>query len=167
MKGIILHGRKLLPQGHLSPDMRKRIASMVSLLNNDYYDVLVITGGVTNKLNKSEAEVIFNDIKHLVNIQVLLEDRSKTTLENIKNTRELIESSNCDHFSVITSKCSVRRFKRLYKLYMPEHFHKLSFEGAENTSTFVSFLMEAVLYAISIIDPKERLMRPFIKLFRS
>jgi hypothetical protein len=167
MKCVILHGSKLLPSGSLSSEMQNRIEVLLDLLNSRKYDLLVITGGISGKVQKCESEVIFSQVKDLINIPVRLESDSKTTVQNILKTSKLLEADNIEHLSVITGKTSLRRVKRLYKLYMPQYVNRIEFFGASASRPFKSFVWEAILYVVYLLDPKEYWMRPFINYFRS
>ena len=167
MKGIILHGNKLLPDGSLSLDMKNRIAAMLNLINNDSFDLVIVTGGKTRKGFVSEAEAILDDIQNIISTQILLEDKSRTTYENIKYLKDYLDTNICDEYIVITSKNSLRRFKYLYKKHLPEYFGKIRFVTANNENNLKTFIYECLLYVWQLFDPNEKLARPFVRFFRS
>jgi len=167
MKYIILHGSKLLPTGNLSPDMQNRIGILKDVLKREKHDLLIISGGISSKVQIPESQVILDNIKDFIDIPVKLESTSKTTVQNILNSLKHIESSDIDQITVITSKGSFRRVKRLYKLYVSQYFNRIEFVVAENTASFKTFVWEALIYVVYLIDPKEFWMRPFINHFRS
>ncbi|NMB70396.1 DUF218 domain-containing protein [candidate division WWE3 bacterium] len=171
MHGIILHGSKLTSKGDLSVVMLARINVLMHIAGQGSFDFLVITGGVTRRRFQSEALSIYNIIKSSVsfpnNLPVIIEDNSRTTRENIINTKKLIETRSFESLTVITGADSYRRFRRLYRLHMPEHFSKINFEVAENISGFRSFFKECVFYACSIWDPNEFFLKPILRIFRS
>lgn len=167
MKCIILHGAKLHSSGELHSDLVNRIHLLLDIISKDKYDLLVITGGISGKAPKSEAEAILDYLQPGLTLPVKLETISKTTVQNIKYTFRLLEKENIESLTVITSKCSLSRFKRLYKYYVPHYLDKVTFMGADNTHPLAVFVREAVLGALYLINPREYFINPFLKVFRS
>jgi len=167
MKCIILHGTKLHPSGVLPQDLLKRIEVLHNLLRNDPHDLLVISGGISGKAPKPEAVAISEYLGNTIDIPLKLETNSKTTVQNIKNTFRLIEGEKINKLTVITSKSSLQRFKHLYKYYFPAYYENITFVAAENTRPLITFIYEAFLSALYLINPREYFISPFLKIFRS
>jgi len=94
----IIFGKKL-QHNQVDLEYKQRITAAYQALENHHPKTLIFQGGVTQKNTLSEAQAglkyfnsLFTETQSLQkkNVKLLLEDRSKNTLENLKQTRKLL-----------------------------------------------------------------------------
>jgi len=165
---IIVHGQKPPRSGEMSPAFQKRLEKALNLLYVEKISFLVITGGQTKKNTLSEAEQGFHYINKRLAFPTILESESKTTYENVINTKKILKNISFDNLIIITSAERLKRIRYLYKKNWPEVYSKATFLGAGNTRLPMIMLLENLYLIIARLDPQEKIFTPITKkLFRN
>jgi len=95
----IIFGKKL-QNNQLDSEYKQRITASYQALKNHYPRTLIFQGGITHNNTVSEAQAglkYFNSLfiepysHQKTSFHLLLEDKSKNTLENLRNTREYLQ----------------------------------------------------------------------------
>ncbi len=103
---VIIHGAGLLHGEELTPLLRMRVDKAIEVYRKDPTPpVLVPSGGKGDDESISEAEAMarYLRVKGIPEDKILLEDRSTTTMENIKYSQELIESRPGRHYTALVT----------------------------------------------------------------
>ena len=89
---IVVLGHRLLPDDTPSEDLKRRIARAAELWRETNAPVIVLCGGLTEDRHRTEAEVM----KEMLTASgvpediILLEDKSRITLENMVNAYDIL-----------------------------------------------------------------------------
>ena len=103
---VIIHGAGLLHGEELTPLLRMRVDKAIEVYRKDPTPpVLVPSGGQGDDESISEAEAMarYLRVKGIPEDKILLEDRSTTTMENLKYSQELIESRPGRHYTALVT----------------------------------------------------------------
>ena len=143
-----------------------RLDKADEIIKKGGWDAIVISGGRTRAHFPSEAELGLKYLRDTLrsNAEVLLEDCSKTTADNIAFTRALKELSGVcvERVLVVTGAYHVPRFRLLFAKLWPET--RVSFVGL-GTSTLKLELYEWILRFLGRIDPRGRWTLPVLVYF--
>lgn len=96
----ILFGKQL-NENQLEIDFKKRLNALIDQLIIEKPKCIVLQGGITGKNSLSEAQAgqayLFNSTKftrlYSSEIPLIIEDKSKNTLENLKHTRQYLQQA--------------------------------------------------------------------------
>lgn len=103
---VIIHGAGLLHGEELTPLLRMRVDKAIEVYRKDPTPpVLVPSGGQGDDESISEAEAMARYLraKGIPEDRILLEDRSTSTMENLKFSQELIESRPGRHYTALVT----------------------------------------------------------------
>jgi len=167
---IIVHGKKPLRGGSMHPAFIERLDQAVRLARQSSYQEILITGGPTRTRVVTEAKMGRQYLLGRTKLPVRLEDKSRTTAENIIFTQaEEIGRNNKElsNVAVITSRPSILRTRYLYKKLWPEVYKSATFVGAKQHNSLVDFLTEPFYYLYALLDPKEQYTGYLKRLFRN
>ncbi|MBQ8972492.1 MAG: YdcF family protein [Clostridia bacterium] len=95
LDAILILGHRLLPNGKPSDDLKRRIERAVALYQETDASLVMPCGGITPGLDLTEAEVM-RDMLHERGVpldRIELEDRSRITIENVRNASKLLPES--------------------------------------------------------------------------
>lgn len=162
MRAVLVLGGRLLASGKASREFKKRMSAAVSLLAHGKADVLVISGGMTRIGFPSEAETGLALVPENLREKVLIETRSRSTLENIRYARGFLEGLAITSLVVVTSASHVPRARFLVKKFLPEMYAHTSFEGV-GRATLAERVREFMLHCLAVIDPYNRVFLPLLK----
>lgn len=150
--------------------MLERVEVLKTLLKQDTEISLVICGGKTRKKFDSEAKII---LRHLVSsgylsekVKVITEEQSRTTAENIKQTKQILNSILPIQIKAITTKESVPRFEYLYKKLWPEADELVNFYSNSNSRKRLK-IIENIYYWYTHIDPEYKWLKLPVRIFRN
>jgi uncharacterized SAM-binding protein YcdF (DUF218 family) len=126
-----------------------------------------VTGGKIRKNAPTEADMGKNYLKNKIRIPTILEKRAKTTIENIKYVKELINKRGrrIEKLAVITSKKRIFKIKYLYKRLWPELKGKIEFHGAKDFYPAIFSLWERISLISNAIDINEKFVHRITKRF--
>lgn len=100
-----------LGNGVVTSDYAARLERAGKLYSCDNSHAILIVGGFTGDAVVSEAAagseyLVFRGVHRE---QILIEDASQHTLENLRNARSLLQSNGCDRFVIISSRYHLAR----------------------------------------------------------
>lgn len=99
---LIVLGCPTYEDGSMSLTQKMRVEKAAECIKKYHIPTCILTGGAAH--NKyTEAQVMGDYLKTLVNIEPILEDKSTTTYENMKNCVELCKKNNYQKVGVLTS----------------------------------------------------------------
>ena len=99
---LIVLGCPTYVNGTMSTTQKMRVEKAAQCIKQYHIPVCILTGGAAH--NKyTEAQVMGNYLKTLIDIEPILEDKSTTTYENMKNCVELCKKYNYQKVGVLTS----------------------------------------------------------------
>jgi uncharacterized SAM-binding protein YcdF (DUF218 family) len=107
---IVILGHPALKNGSPSPILRERINKGIELYNKKIATRIICTGSaVKNKY--IEAEVIRNELikSGISSENIICESRSRSTWENIKYIKDIMEKENIGEIVIVSSPAHVRR----------------------------------------------------------
>ena len=120
-----------LHKNDIHPILKKRIDVFLKKCKKG--DKVILSGGKSNSSQKhTQAFIMKKYIKNHTDIEdknILLENKSKTTVDNIFFTFKLLEKHNISNVSIITSTWHLKRVKMIVK-YFSERKMKITYLGA-------------------------------------
>ncbi len=92
-------------RGRPSPVLRSRIDHAVGLYNDGVVDKIIFTGGIGRNDTLSEAEVSANyaESRGVSPADILLEDKSTSTIENLRFAGEIGEAAGLDSYLIVST----------------------------------------------------------------
>ena len=84
-----------------SPMLRQRLDAALEYLNAYPDAVCIVTGGKGDEVNLSEAQCMFNYLTAagIAPDRITMEDRATTTVENLRNVRSMLDTTEVDILS--------------------------------------------------------------------
>jgi len=168
MNILLIHGKK--PQKHnpMHVAFEECLKLALKLSKGNDYNLILISGGQTRSNQPSEASIGHAYLKNKTTIPIILERNSKTTIENILFSKNILQLYNISHIDAIISGKLLLRYKYLYKKLWPEVYDKADFIGAPVSYPLLYYLIESIYYLYSLVDIKERWLPKITKrLFRN
>ncbi len=164
---VIIHGEKPKPSGSIHPAFLERLKKVIELSQKSPLDLIVVTGGKTRKGVESEAAIGCRYLKSRIQVPILKEDQSRTTIENINFTKKLLSSKIIffKEIFVITSGKRIFRIKFLYRKLWPEEYGKMKFIPTKDFYPSFFYLYEALSLFLDMFDIKERFLLGATKRF--
>lgn len=162
-RAIIIHGEKQNPDGSLHPEYIDRMRTALALVHE--VTVIVLTGGKTRQEFQSEAsqarDWLVGELKERKwrMPEILIEEESKTTAENILCAQRVLMEAGIvpKEVCVLTRISAGPKTKYLYgKLWQfgapVIHF----FPCLDTKSLWYRLADITILYLVAIIDPRDR-----------
>jgi uncharacterized SAM-binding protein YcdF (DUF218 family) len=112
---IVVLGAPLRPDGALSPTGAERVAAAAALWRAGGGSLVVVTGGVTRGARRAEAEVMAEALEAQGVPGVIVERQARTTLDNARLTRPLLEARGVRSLWIVTQPYHGRRGVRLFR----------------------------------------------------
>lgn len=162
MRIILVPGHKSLPSGAASETFKARIAAGVRLMEEDSRYWILISGGITRKGLRSEADLGFSLVPRHLRHRVQLERDAVSTSANVTCVRRMLEGFRLDELVIVTSVYHVPRTRLLVKRYWPEVLPVARFVGVGQSSWWLQ-AKELALIAALMVDPGERLLFPALR----
>jgi uncharacterized SAM-binding protein YcdF (DUF218 family) len=164
---IIVHGYKPGRRSGLSPQFRARLDAAISLASTGTYDAIIVSGGPTRAGLPTEASVGSAYLKGKSAMPVVIEDRSLSTYENVRNVRALYLGQTMNG-TVIMGRTQLPRTRALYQRVWPEAYPALAFKPTYEPTAWYVPMLEVAYRLGSAIDPAEQFVgRVFKRLFRN
>jgi uncharacterized SAM-binding protein YcdF (DUF218 family) len=115
LDAIVVLGAPLGPAGALSPAVSERVAAAAALWRAGGGRIVVATGGVTRGAPRAEADAIAEALGALGVPGVIIERASRTTRDNARLTRPLLEARGVRSLWLVTQPFHGRRSARLFR----------------------------------------------------
>jgi uncharacterized SAM-binding protein YcdF (DUF218 family) len=114
LDAIVVLGAPLGPRGTLTPILAERVAAAAALWRAGAGRVVVATGGVTSG-TRAEADAIADALRAAGVPDVVAETASRSTLENARLCRPILEARGVRSLWVVTQPFHGRRGARLFR----------------------------------------------------
>ena len=115
LDAIVVLGAPLDRGGALSPIVRERVAAAAALWQAGGGRLVVASGGVTRGAPRAEADAIADALRELGVPAVIVERTSRTTLDNARLTRPMLEVHGVRSLWLVTQPFHGRRAARLFR----------------------------------------------------
>ena len=115
LDAIVVLGAPLGPGGRLSPYVAERVAAAAALWRAGGGPMVVATGGVTQRAGRAEADAIADGLAALGVPGVIVERESRTTLENARRCKPLLDARGVRSLWLVTQPFHGRRSARLFR----------------------------------------------------
>jgi uncharacterized SAM-binding protein YcdF (DUF218 family) len=115
LDAIVVLGAPLGPGGALSPVAAERVVAAAALWHAGGGRIVVATGGVTGGAPRAEADAIAEALGALGVPGVLVERASRTTRDNARLARPLLEAHGVRSLWLVTQPFHGRRGARLFR----------------------------------------------------
>ena len=99
---LIVLGCPTYDDGTMSITQKLRVEKAASAISKHQIKVCILTGGAAHN-EYTEAKIMADYLKTLVDCELILEDKSTTTYENMKNCQTLCKENNFIKIGVLTS----------------------------------------------------------------
>ena len=116
---LIVLGCPSYDNGEMSRTQKMRVEKAAQVLKKYQIPVCIITGGAAHN-QYSEAKVMSDYLLTLIDTNVLLEDKSTTTYENMLYTKKLCEERNYHKVGVLTSGYHANRAYAMSKKFFKD-----------------------------------------------
>jgi uncharacterized SAM-binding protein YcdF (DUF218 family) len=164
LESVLVLGKRLLPNGKLPAEFSLQMAEAIRLMRIYPLAIGMITGGVTQPGFPSEAEAAMELVPREMHNRFWLENKSESTRQNVANVKELWEGFHFDVMYVVSSPGHERRTRYLFQKIWPEMAPRLKFDSVGNL-TLKDWFMHTILYALTRIDPNEKIFLPLKRKF--
>jgi uncharacterized SAM-binding protein YcdF (DUF218 family) len=116
LDAIVVLGAPLGPGDRITPPLAERAQAAAELYRAGGAPVVVASGGVTHGASRAEADAIADELRHagVPDEAIVVERASKTTVENARFTRELLENRGLRVW-LVTQPFHGRRARRLFR----------------------------------------------------
>ena len=115
LDAIVVLGAPVGPGNTLSPILIERVVAAAALWRAGGGRLVVATGGVTEGASRAEADVIAAGLRELGVPEVLVERESRSTRDNARMTRPLLEAHGVRSLWIVTQPFHGRRGARLFR----------------------------------------------------
>jgi uncharacterized SAM-binding protein YcdF (DUF218 family) len=115
LDAIVVLGAPLGPGDALSPVLAERVAAAAALWRAGGGRLVVATGGVTRGASRAEADVIAATLHGLGVPEVIVERESRTTRENARLTKPVLDAQGVRSLWIVTQPFHGRRSARLFR----------------------------------------------------
>ena len=115
LDAIVVLGAPLDPGGALSPVLAERVAAAAALWRAGGGRIVVASGGVTRGAVRAEADAMAEALAALGVPDVVVERTSRTTRDNARLTRPLLEARGVRSLWIVTQPFHGRRSARLFR----------------------------------------------------
>ena len=112
---IVVLGAPLDADGGITPVVHERVAAAAALWHAGGGRVVVATGGVTQGAPRAEADAIAEALGELGVTGVVIERASRTTRDNARLTRPLLDDRGVRSLWLVTQPFHGRRSARLFR----------------------------------------------------
>lgn len=115
LDAIVVLGATLGPGGALSPVLVERVAAAAALWRAGGGRLVVATGGVTRGGSRAEADAMADALRALGVSEVIVERGSRSTLDNARLTKPLLDARGVRSLWIVTQPFHGRRGARLFR----------------------------------------------------
>lgn len=115
LDAIVVLGAPLGPGASLTPVLAERASAAAALWRAGGAPIVVVSGGITHGAARAEADVLAEAMRGAGVPDVLVENRSRTTRENARFTRELLAPRGASSVWLVTQPFHGRRAARVFR----------------------------------------------------
>jgi uncharacterized SAM-binding protein YcdF (DUF218 family) len=115
LDAIVVLGAPLGPGDAMTPILAERVAAAAALWRAGGGRLVVASGGVTGGASLAEADVIAAGLRDAGVPDVIVERQSRTTRENARLTRPVLEAHGVRSLWIVTQPFHGRRSARLFR----------------------------------------------------
>jgi uncharacterized SAM-binding protein YcdF (DUF218 family) len=115
LDAIVVLGASLGPDDALSPVLAERVVAAAALWRAGGGRLVVATGGITAGARRAEADVMADALRTLGVTDVIAERASRSTLDNARLTRPILEARGVRSLWLVTQPFHGRRGARLFR----------------------------------------------------
>lgn len=139
-----------------SPVFRERLNHAIQLYHNGTVDTLIFTGGVGNRDELAEAEVgrSYATARGVDPADILLENTSTSTYENLRNARLVAQQNGLETFLIVSTPNHMRR-----ALAVADDLHMAAYSSPtrsirwiSSATRTVSYLREVVAFSVYLLN---------------
>lgn len=126
-----------------SPVLRERINHAILLYENKISDKIIFTGGIGENSDRSEAEVskIYAVSMGIPERDIILEDTSRSTMENLKNALHISREHGFESFIIVSTPFHMKRAVK-----MAEDLGMLAYSSPTRSIQWISFYTKSKAY---------------------
>ncbi|MCB8979450.1 MAG: YdcF family protein [Ardenticatenaceae bacterium] len=139
-----------------SPVFRERINHAIQLYHEGTVPTLIFTGGVGNQDKRAEAEVgrDYAIARGVDPADILLENTSTSTYENLRNAQEVARQNGLETFLIVSTPNHMRRALALADdLHMEAYSSPTrSIRWISNVTRTYSFVREVVAFSVYLLN---------------
>jgi len=115
LDAIVVLGATLGPGGTLSSVLAERVAAAAALWRAGGGQLVIATGGFTAGAPRAEADAMVDGLRALGVSGVIAERASRSTLENARLTRPILDARGARSLWIVTQPYHGRRAARLFR----------------------------------------------------
>lgn len=115
LDAIVVLGAPLHPSGALSQILAERVAAAAALYHAGGARRVIASGGITQGAPRAEADAIAEGLRAAGVVDVVVENRSRTTAENARLTADLLAPLGARSIWIVTQPFHGRRAARLFR----------------------------------------------------
>lgn len=115
LDAIVVLGAPLGPGDALTPILAERVAAAVALWRAGGGRLVVATGGITGRASRPEADAIADALRERGVPDVIVERASRSTFDNARKTRPLLEAQGVRSLWLVTQPYHGRRGARVFR----------------------------------------------------
>ncbi|PID82272.1 MAG: multidrug MFS transporter [Clostridiales bacterium] len=132
--GIVLGAASY--NGEVSRVYEERLNHSIELYNEGYIEKVIVTGGVSGEDEISEAEAAYHylTLQGIPKEDVILEDKSTTTEENLLNSKLIMERKGYTESIIISDPLHMKR-----AILLSDYLELSSHSSPTKTSRYISF----------------------------
>lgn len=161
MRVHIVHGNKPLKDGLIDTELTYRLYALLENLKS--CDVVILTGGTTRPGYRSEAAVAATALTKILRRldrqsgQILLEERSKTTGENVRFALNLCRKNELKPSNVFVyhRRSALAKTRTLYRRLWDGEVDFTFIPGQDSASILTQVLDQTLLRLLAYLDPRE------------
>ena len=169
MNIVIIHGNKIGKNGKISFDYKNRLEKGIGVAKEKNCELILITGGSVRKGFESDSYYGYQYIKDKTECNTILERESKTSVENILYTVQiLVAIKDLNTVYVVSSDYHILRLKYLYKKLFKIPFKEIFFIKSKSQNTTLKSVIDFIILLYYMLDIYEEYIPKITKrIFRN
>lgn len=167
-KFIIIHGEKPLRNCRPNQEFLRILEKGVEIFNEHDIDGIVVSGGVTRKNCIAESVFGRSYLESKVSGLIITEEKSHTTIQNIKFAKELLKKYPIEKLVVVVNQRKLLRYRYIYGRLWKDLKGKIEFIVTPSSFRFWPYLYEFLCLTYALLDIDEKFLpRLSTKIFRN
>ena len=96
--------------------LKSRLDKAIQIYNKYVFDYIIVTGGDPSEKNITEAEIMYNYLKHYISVDKMYkETKANNTFENAIYTKKMIMNTEIKNIYVLTSDFHIDRAEYIFE----------------------------------------------------